>query len=132
MWSSRTQVYAAEQPIGGRQTPYSTTAPLYKAIAEMARIRAADAALRRGRQIVRAAGDAPGLFALSRLDQSGGETLALFNSSTAAVTAQVEVEPGSLRWQAVRGDCESQASAPASYAVRIPPLDYLICKSTPQ
>ena len=132
MWPSRTQVYAAEQPIGGRQTPYSTTAPLYKAIAEMARIRAADPALRRGRQIVRAAGDAPGIFALSRLDEAGGETLVLFNSSTAEVTAQVEVEPGSLRWQAVRGDCESQASAPASYAVRIPPLDYLICKSTPQ
>jgi hypothetical protein len=76
--------------------------------------------------------DTPGLFALSRLDETGGETLVLFNTSTTAVTAQVEVEPASQRWQAVRGDCAAEASAPASYAVRIPPLDYLICKSTPQ
>jgi hypothetical protein len=98
----------------------------------MARIRAAEPALRHGRQVVRAAGDTPGLFAMSRLDEAGGETLVLFNTSTTAVTVQVEVEPASQRWQAVRGDCAAEASAPASYAVRIAPLDYLICKSTPQ
>ena len=98
----------------------------------MARIRAAEPALRHGRQVVRVAGDTPGLFAMSRIDEAGGETLVLFNTSTAEVTAQVEVEPGSRRWQAVRGDCAAEASAPASYAVRIAPLDYLICKSTPQ
>jgi glycosidase len=132
MFASQTAVYAAERPIGGRQPAYSTEAPLYTAIAEMARIRAAEPALRHGRQVVRVAGDTPGLFAMSRIDEAGGETLVLFNTSTAEVTAQVEVEPGSRRWQAVRGDCAAEASAPASYAVRIAPLDYLICKSTPQ
>ena len=85
-----------------------------------------------GRQVVRAYGDKSGLFAMSRIGEDGSEILALFNTSTAPVAAQVEVEPGSRRWQAVRGDCAAEASAPASYAVRIAPLDYLICKSTPQ
>ncbi len=131
MWPSRTPVYADETPLGGRQPAYSTEAPLYKAIAEMARLRAAEPALRGGRQVVRAYGDKPGLFALSRLTDDGGEVLVLFNSSTAPVTAQVEVEPGSLRWQALRGDCAARSSAPASVAVRVSPLDYLVCKSVP-
>lgn len=131
MWPSRTPVYANETPVGGRQPAYSTEAPLYKAIAEMARLRAAEPALRRGRQVVRAYGDKPGLFAFSRLTDDGGEVLVLFNSSTAPVSAQVEVEPGSLRWQALRGDCAARSSAPASVAVRVPPLDYLVCKSVP-
>lgn len=131
MWPSRTPVYADETPVGGRQPAYSTEAPLYKAIAEMARLRAAEPALRRGGQVVRAYGDKPGLFAFSRLTDEGGEVLVLFNSSTAPVSAQVEVEPGSLRWQALRGDCAARSSAPASVAVRVPPLDYLVCKSVP-
>ncbi|WP_395945749.1 alpha-amylase family glycosyl hydrolase [Brevundimonas sp.] len=132
MWPSQTAVYAADMPIGGRQPAYSTEAPLYRAIAEMARIRAAEPALRHGRQVARASGEKPGLFAVSHLDETGGETLVLFNTSTAEVSAQVEVEAASLRWQAVHGDCEAEASAPASYAVRVPPLDYLICKSAAQ
>ncbi|PZU00661.1 MAG: alpha-amylase [Brevundimonas sp.] len=131
MWPSRTPAYADETPVGGRQPAYSTQAPLYRAIAEMARIRAAEPALRRGRQVVRAYGDKPGLFALSRLMDDGAEVLVLFNSAAAPLTAQVEVEPGSLRWQALRGDCAVGSSAPASVRVSVPPLDYLVCKRVP-
>jgi neopullulanase len=129
MWPSATAVYAADTPIGGRQPAYSTEAPLYRAIAEMTALRAAEPTLRHGRQVVRASGDKPGLFALSRLADDGSEILILFNSSTDPVAAQVEVEPGSLRWQSLRGDCAAQASAPASVGVRVPPLDYIVCKS---
>jgi glycosidase len=129
MWDSQTPVYRDATPIGGRRAAYSTDAPLYQAIAEMAGIRAAEPALRRGRQVVRAYGDEPGLFALSRLMDDGSEVLVLFNSSTAPVTAQVEVEPTSLRWQTLRGDCAPESSAPASVRVSVPPLDYLVCKS---
>ena len=131
MWDSQTPVYRDTPPIGGRQPAYSTEAPLYQAIAEMARIRAAEPALRRGGQVVRAYGDEPGLFAMSRMGDDGSEILILFNSSTASVTAQVEVEPTSLRWQTLRGDCAAESSAPASVAVSVPPLDYLVCKSAP-
>ncbi len=131
MWDSQTPVYRDTTPLGGRQPAYSTEAPLYQAIAEMARIRAAETALRRGRQVVRAYGDAPGLFAMSRMGDDGSEILIVFNSSSAPISAQVEVEPASLRWQALRGDCAAESSAPASVAVSVPPLDYLVCKSVP-
>ena len=131
MWDSQTPVYRDTTPIGGRQPAYSTEAPLYKAIAEMARLRAAEPALRRGRQMVRGYGDAPGLFAISRMGDDGSEILIVFNSSSAPISAQVEVEPASLRWHALRGDCAAESSAPASVAVSVPPLDYLVCKSVP-
>lgn len=131
MWDSQTPVYRDTTPIGGRQPAYSTEAPLYQAIAEMARIRAAETALRRGPQMVRGYGDAPGLFAMSRMGDDGSEILIVFNSSSAPISAQVEVEPASLRWQALRGDCAAESSAPASVAVSVPPLDYLVCKSVP-
>jgi len=129
MWDSQTPIYRDTTPLGGRRPAYSTDAPLYQAIAEMAGVRAAEPALRRGRQVVRAYGDEPGLFALSRLMDDGSEVLVLCNSSTAPVTAQVEVEPTSLRWQGLRGDCAPESSAPASVRVSVPPLDYLVCKS---
>ena len=131
MWDSQTPVYRDTTPIGGRQPAYSTDAPLYQAIAEMAGLRAAEPALRRGRQMVRGYGDAPGLFAMSRMGDDGSEILIVFNSSSAPISAQVEVEPASLRWQALRGDCAAESSAPASVAVSVPPLDYLVCKSVP-
>jgi len=80
---------------------------------------------------VRGHGDAPGLFAMSRMGDDGSEILIVFNSSSAPISAQVEVEPASLRWQSLRGDCAPESSAPASVAVRVPPLDYLVCKSVP-
>lgn len=129
MFDSQTPIYAAETPIGGRQPAYSTDAPLYRAIAEMGRIRAAEPTLRRGRQVTRAYGDKPGLFAISRMGDDGAEVLVVFNTSTAPISAQVEVEPGSLNWRSLRGQCAPKASAPASYGVTVPPLDYLICKS---
>ncbi|MFW8695610.1 hypothetical protein, partial [Mesorhizobium japonicum] len=73
--------------------------------------------------------DKPGLFAISRMGDDGAEVLVVFNTSTAPISAQVEVEPGSLNWRSLRGQCAPKASAPASYGVTVPPLDYLICKS---
>src|SRR3990170_2249971 len=75
------------------QSNFDPQARLYRAIAAMAAIRRSDPALSRGEQVVRAYGDSPGLFALSRRSPSGGgETLALFNSSTEPLTASVIVD----------------------------------------
>jgi hypothetical protein len=96
----------------------------------MAAIRKSDPALSRGEQVVRAYGDSPGLFALSRRAPSGGgETLALFNSSTAPLTASVIVDSGSERWTSVRGRCAAKSSAPGSYRVEVPALDYGVCRT---
>jgi len=122
--------YARHPVIGGRRAPFDATAPLYIRIAEMAKLRQAIPALRRGRQTIRFAGDKPGLFAVSRkVEGEGGETLILFNSSTAPVTANVEVDTASATWSAPRGACPAAASAPGSIRVTVPALDYMICTS---
>jgi len=122
--------YATHPVIGGRHAPFDTTAPLYIRLAEMARLRQAIPALRRGLQTVRFAADAPGLFAVSRkIEGEAGETLILYNSSTAPLTANVEVDSGSLGWTAARGACPANASAPGSIRVTVPALDYMICTS---
>ena len=58
-----------------------------------------------------------------------GETLILFNTSTAPVTANVEVGAASAAWSAARGACPAAASAPGSIRVTVPALDYMICTS---
>ena len=86
------------------QANFDPQAPLYRAIAGLAGLRAADPALRRGAMVVRGYGDSPGLFAFSRrLD--GGETLVAINTSNAPVEAQVLVDVASQRWQASHGAC---------------------------
>lgn len=136
MFGSAVPSYNGDSLIGTTQTTatarFDSAHPLYRAIAEMARVRAADPALRRGMTRVRAAGDAPGLFAYSRtLAGRMGETLAVFNTSTASVTAQVRVDSPLTQWRALIGSCAPTVSAPGSYRVSLPPLGYALCTSTP-
>ncbi len=137
MFPSRVAVYNDNKLVGSTATTaesnFDRQAPLYRAIAEMAALRKSDPALRSGDQLVRSYGDTPGLFALSRRAPSGGgETLAVFNTSTAPITAHVQVDPGSLSWQSLRGSCAAEATAPGSYRVTIAPLDYMLCKAAPR
>lgn len=130
MFATRVPQYADDRIVGGRREPFDTEAPLYKAISEMAALRAEHPTLRRGRQLVRHSGVGPGLFAISRFpDQATGETLIVFNTATTPMTAQVEVSESSTEWTAIRGDCVPESSAPGSLRVSLPPLDYLICRS---
>ncbi len=131
MFASRVASYLSERPLGGataQGSHFDRHHPLYRAIAELAHLRAAQPALRRGRQLVRSYGKSPGLFAVSRLDAEGrGEVLIAFNTSTAALSAQVTVEVGSERFASLHGKCAPRVSAPGSYHVEIAPLDYLVC-----
>jgi glycosidase len=135
LFASRVEHYAHETQVGTASTPardnYDAGHPIYRAIAEMAALRKADPALSRGEQVVRATGDGPGLFAISRrLD--GGETLVVFNTSTEPVTAQVKVDYPSTSWRAERGACEAHPTSPGSYRVSVGPLDYVICRGSPR
>ena len=129
MFATQVTSYADDRIVGGRREPYDTEAPLYRAISEMAALRHAHAGLRRGRQVVRQSGDGAGLFAVSRFDQPERETLIVFNTSTAPITAQIEVENASTVWRSIHGECSTTASAPASLRVTVAPLDYMICLS---
>lgn len=108
---------------------FDTAHPLYRAIAELACLRRSEDALRRGRQIVRAAGDKPGLLAISRISPAGDEVLAVFNTSTAPISARVVVAPLSAQWTALHGACAPRSAATASYPVEVPALDFVVCKA---
>jgi glycosidase len=110
------------------QSNFDTAHPLYRSIAAMAQLRRATPALRRGRQIVRAYGDAPGIFAFSRVHENV-EVLVVLNTSAAAQAANVQVDAESAAWRALHGTCAASATAPTSYRVEVAPLDYIVCMS---
>jgi len=132
MFETRTPDYADDRRIGTADGSFDVDATLYRRISEMAAIRSADMRLKRGRQIVRRADQAPGLLAVSRLDDRGGETLVVYNTSTAPITAHVPVEATSASWTEIHGDCATTAPAPATLQVTVPALNYLICVSEGQ
>jgi glycosidase len=135
MFASRVASYNDNRLVGSDRTTATASfdrgSVLYRAIAALAAMRRADPALMSGEQVVRAAWDRAGLFAFSRLAPSGGgETLVAFNTSTSPVAAQVEVGAGAAAWTSVHGGCAGEASAPGSYRVEVPALDYVVCRAT--
>jgi glycosidase len=132
MFTSRVASYNSERLLGaaatGARSHFDTGHPLYREIAGLASLRRSRAALRRGAQIVRSAGPDPGLFAVSRVDPDDGHEIVIaFNTSTEPVIARVLVKSVSKDFVSLHGHCEPAVSAPGSYHVNVPPLDYLVC-----
>ena len=148
---SRTDVYNDNDLLGTDATTagenFDQDHPFYRFIAEMAAIRQAEPALRRGRhehrladddfgaslEAIRDFGEAPGpagLYAFSRIDEeTGTEILFAMNVSDAPRDVAVTVEPGSDRWSSLRGDCPAAATASSSYAVTVPAFGFVLCKA---
>jgi glycosidase len=136
MFASQVASYNAQPLVGTARTTaeanFNPDHPIYRAIAELANLRASVPALRRGRQIVRAYGPRPGLFAVSRIDPvTGEEILIAFNTSTRPLTAQVLVNATSRRFASLHGRCAAEPAAPGSLTVSLAPLDFIICRQTP-
>lgn len=133
MFPSKVASYNDNDLVGSDRTTatsnFDTNHPIYRAIAQLARIRTATPALTRGLQKVRfAANDIPGLFAVSRFDpDSGKEVLLLFNTSTQPITQNVVVEVNSRRFSALAGQCSTGAAAPGSVRVSLAGLSYAVC-----
>jgi glycosidase len=134
MFATRVEKYAHEARLGiattGSGDHYQITHPLYLAITELAHLRLGHRALLLGRQQTRAAGDTPGLFAVSRFDPADGHEIVLaFNTSPQAIDAVIRVDAHSGRFRALHGECAAESSAPGSYRVRVPELGYVICEA---
>lgn len=137
MFASRVASYNDNRLVGSDRTTatasFATDGALFRQIAQLARIRRATPALRRGSTVLRYRQDTPGLLAVSRIDPATRqEVLLVFNTATAPVTRQVEVEVASRRFTALAGPCAATATAPASVTVTLPPLGYAICAATPE
>jgi len=132
MFASQVASYNDNRLVGsnarGPFSAFKTDSVLYQRIAALSKLRVATPALREGRQVVRIAGDKPGLFAFSRL-LGKVEVVAVFNTSDQPLKANIPVENGSVAWRALHGACAPSAAAPGSYSVELAPLDYKICVS---
>ncbi len=135
MFATQVPSYLADRVLGNTSAQgshFDMKHPLYRAIAELARLRRESTALRRGRQIVRSYGPKPGLFAASRIDpNTGAETIVAFNTSVSPITAQVSILVGSRHFDSQHGHCDVAPTAPGSYRVEIPALDYVVCAAEP-
>ena len=134
MFASQVASYNEDKLLGTNSTTaqanFNPAHPLYREIAQLARIRTSHRALTRGLQLVRYSQDKPGLFAVSRFEPgTGREMLLLFNTSTAPIKQNVRVETRSSRFETLAGACPAAASAPGSVAIELPPLGYAVCNA---
>jgi glycosidase len=134
MFASKVASYNEQRLIGTRATTaqanFDTNHPLYKEIAELARIRTTHPALTRGLQLIRYSSDKPGLFAVSRFDpMSGREMLLLFNSSAEPIRQNVRVDVRSTNFDALAGGCPLRAQAPGSVEVELPAFGFAVCNA---
>jgi glycosidase len=134
MFPSQTDLYNDNDLIATDATTaesnFDTAHPLYLAIQEFSRIRTAEPALRRGEQITRLAHREDSVFVFSRMDyQSGTEIVVAVNAETEAKSLNVGVDGRAEVFSALLGDCAAKATAPGSYAMNVPALDVVVCKS---
>ncbi len=132
MFASKVPEYNDEPLVGSGSTTakanFDPAHPLYRLIAELARVRKETPALSSGASKVRASSDQPGLLAISRFDPATGhEVLLAFNTGTAALTRRVAVEPQSLAFTALAGQCPAMIDAPGSVTIALPPLGFAVC-----
>lgn len=108
---------------------FRTDHPIFQGIAGLSAIRQAHSALRRGQQVIRFSDEKEGVIAISRIEPGAKEEyLVVFNAETTPARLNVIVEPDSLTWRSVKGNCARAANAAGSYSVMVPPLDVLICR----
>jgi glycosidase len=132
MFASQVASYNEDTLLGTSATTaeanFDVSHPLYRQIADLARVRTSHAALTRGLQLIRYSSDKPGLFAVSRFDPpTNREMLLLFNTSLDPVRQHVRVETRSAAFAALAGACPQQADAPGTVSVDLAPLGYAVC-----
>lgn len=136
MFASKVASYNDNRLLGTSKTTatesFGRDNPLFRQTAMLAKLRTATPALTRGRQLLRAREDTPGLLAISRFDPTNGaEVLLAFNTSTTPLTRQVEIGVGATGAKTLAGTGCGAVAAPGSLTVTLPPLGYAICALTP-
>jgi glycosidase len=130
MFASQVASYNDQALLGTASTTahenYDALHPLYRQLTMLAALRQQYAELRRGRQVVRAQQREPGLFAASRIGNTGREILLAFNTSMAPITAQVEIESDTRDFTALQGECP-KPDAPGTVKLTVPALGYVAC-----
>ncbi|MEQ1547031.1 MAG: alpha-amylase family glycosyl hydrolase [Chakrabartia sp.] len=133
LFASKVALYLDNKLVGTdathAQDNFGQDHPIYRAVADLSKMRLASPALRRGKTVVRNYSDKPGLFAFSRIDEaSGEEVLIVANTSNAPLSANVGLDPRSTVLASLRGICPASPSAPGAISITLPPLEYMVCR----
>ncbi|MFM5923413.1 MAG: alpha-amylase family glycosyl hydrolase [Novosphingobium sp.] len=136
MFPSQVAVYNDNHLIGTSATTaqanFDTRHPLYRLIAELSAVRRSTPALTGGLQKVRAFSDKPGLLAISRFDpRTGREVVLTFNTGDKPLTARIPIDPRSLSFTPLAGQCAPHADAPGSLTVTLPAFGFAVCAAKP-
>lgn len=137
MFPSRVDSYNDNHLVGATATTagdnFDTGHPLYREIAGMAALYHGHPGLRRGRQVVRLAGERPGLFAFSRIDdQNGQEYLVVFNTATQSRRGTIPVDY-ERPWKKLAGSGpETAGTKDDTIRLQLPGLSYAVFKASGQ
>ena len=136
MFASKVAVYNDNDLIGTDATTaqdnFDVRHPLYRLIAELSAVRRSTPALTGGLQKVRAFSDKPGLLAISRFDpRTGREVVLAFNTSDKPIMNRIAVDPRSLSYATLAGQCALDAAAPGSLTITLPAFGFAVCAAKP-
>jgi pullulanase-type alpha-1,6-glucosidase len=136
MFASQVPDYLSQPLIGTTRTHavdnYDTNHPIYRAIADLSALRAANPALRDSIQVTRYAADGPGIFAVTRTDRTTGqEYVVAFNNDTTAHTASVPTSSANTAYAQIYPAAGPSVTTGADTAaqVTVPALSAVVLKA---
>ncbi|WP_434527359.1 pullulanase-type alpha-1,6-glucosidase [Streptomyces ipomoeae] len=139
LFASKVADYLDDDQLGTDRThaedAYDTSAPLYKQISALAKLRKANPALADGVQTERHATDGPGVYAFSRTDaRTGTEYIVAFNNADQARTATFATGAADMTFKGIYGTSGSPghvtSGADKNVTVTVPPGSSIVLKAT--
>ncbi|MET7320771.1 pullulanase-type alpha-1,6-glucosidase [Streptomyces sp. NPDC005549] len=135
MFASRTADYLDDDQLGTDRThaeaAYDTSAPPYRQISALAKLRKANPALADGVQTERYAADGPGVYAFSRTDaKTGTEYVVAFNNADAAKSATFATGTPGMTFRGLYGtDATVRSGADTKVTVTVPAGSAVVLKA---
>ncbi|WP_329339906.1 pullulanase-type alpha-1,6-glucosidase [Streptomyces sp. NBC_00663] len=135
MFASKTADYLDDDEIGTDRThasdAYDTSAPLYRQISALAKLRKANPALTDGIQTERYAADGAGIYAFSRTDaRTGQEYVVAFNNAGEAKSATFAAGSAATAYNGIYGtDGSVKSDADKKLTVTVPAGSAIVLKA---
>ncbi|MDX3864899.1 pullulanase-type alpha-1,6-glucosidase [Streptomyces europaeiscabiei] len=135
MFASKVADYLDDDQLGTDRThasdAYDTSAPLYRRISALAKLRKANPALADGVQTERYAADGAGVYAFSRTDtETGTEYIVAFNNAGDAKTADFATGSARMAFKGIYGtDAKVTSDADREVTVTVPAGSAMVLKA---
>ncbi|WP_311315061.1 pullulanase-type alpha-1,6-glucosidase [Streptomyces naphthomycinicus] len=136
MFASKVADYLDDDEIGTDRThasdAYDTSAPLYKEIRALAKLRKDNPALTDGVQTERYAADGAGIYAFTRADaKSGAEYVVAFNNAGSEKSATFATDSADMAYRGVHGtDATARTDADRKLTLTVPAGSAVVLKAT--